>query len=197
MEENLDEELFRHLMMAARKTGMQMRRGPQGPEPGPGCEPPERMGMGPGPELPGMRFMGHGPQVPPEFRGPHGPEGHGPGMMRPPLSREFVLMLVAKKPEGIHQKEISEQMHINPSSVSELIDKLEDDGYLERRTDPSDRRATLLVLTEKGTARAAEVEDERSARIGGLFEQLSEAEKKTLNDLLVRLIGSDSRPEEE
>jgi len=195
MSENMDDELFCHLMTAARRARNQMHQlhGPQ--EPGPDCMPPERMGMGPGPELPGMRFMGHGPQVPPEFRGPRGPEGHGPGMMRPPLSREFVLMLVARKPEGIHQKEISEQMRINPSSVSELIDKLEDDGYLERRTDPADRRATLLMLTEKGAARAAEVEDERSARIGKLFETLSEAEKKTLDALLIKLIGAEQEAE--
>jgi DNA-binding MarR family transcriptional regulator len=33
-----------------------------------------------------------------------------------------------------------------------LVDYLEQHGYLERRPDPSDRRASLICLTERGWA---------------------------------------------
>jgi len=108
--------------------------------------------------------------------------------MRPPLTREHLLTVISRKPEGIHQKEVAEKAYINQSSVSELINKLESDGYIERRTDPDDKRATLLFLTEKGRARAAEVEDERSEMYRDIFAPLTEDEKQALSDILDKLL---------
>ena len=130
----------------------------------------------------GMPGMGPGRGMPPF--GPHG--------KRPPLSREHLLILIGKHPEGIRQKMIAEEAGINQSSTSELIDKLENDGYIERRVDPTDKRATLLFLTELGAARADEVEDERKEMFKGLFAKLSEEEKQTLSDLLDKLLEEET-----
>ena len=115
-------------------------------------------------------------------------------MRRPPLSREHLLTLIAQHPEGIRQKVLAEAAGINQSSASELIDKLEGDGYLQRRLDPTDRRATLLFLTELGQARAAEVADEREQRFKDLFAPLTEEEKDTLARLLNKLVGEAPNP---
>ena len=152
-----------------------------------------------------MQGKGHGPK-PEGFHGPtdgcfhpgkeggehhppmHHPQG-GPGMRKPPLSREHILVLLSKYPEGVRQKVIADQAGINQSSASELIDKLEFTGYLKRLPDPNDKRATLLILTEKGQARAAEVEDERKDMIRDFFAPLSEEEKETLSLLLDKLLA--------
>lgn len=97
-------------------------------------------------------------------------------------------MIIGKHPDGVRQKTISEKAEINQSSVSELITKLEGDGYVQRRVDPTDKRATLLFLTELGQARAAEVEDEHSAMFEGLFCALNDEEKATLSHLLDKLL---------
>ena len=125
----------------------------------------------------------------PEHHGPHGCHGHGPHGKRPPLSRERLLIIISKYPEGVRQKTIAEEVGINQSSASELINKLEATGYIKRNVDPSDKRATLLTLTEKGQARAAEVEDERAAMFEGIFSKLSDEEKQTLSDLLDKLLA--------
>ena len=39
---------------------------------------------------------------------------------------------------------------MTPQAMMELVDELEDLGYVERRPDPTDRRAKLIVLTAKG-----------------------------------------------
>ena len=126
-----------------------------------------------------------------ESRPPEGPENcHRPLMhRRPPLAREHLLLTISSR-EGIHQKELAEMMHVNPSSMSEFINKLEDDGYIVRNVDPEDKRATLIALTEKGSARAAEIRDEREARFNDLFGALTEEEKIQLNDLLGKIIGN-------
>lgn len=175
--------------------------GPQGPGNGPCPGGPQSPGKpaGPGtppapPFSPGMHKppFGQGmppvPPVPPFGAGMHKPP-FGPGVHKPPFSRERLLILISKHPEGIRQKAIADQLHIGQSSTSEMVDKLESDGYLVRRTDPSDKRATLLFLTELGQARAAEVEDERSEVFKDVFAVLTVEEKQTLSDLLDKLLG--------
>ncbi|MBQ1447444.1 MAG: winged helix DNA-binding protein, partial [Solobacterium sp.] len=98
-----------------------------------------------------------------------------------------LAMILAKGDEGVHQKELAEEMRINPSSISELIDKLEADRYIERTVDPADKRATIITLTEKGKARAYEVMDERQATAAEVFRNLSEEEKQTLLVLLDKI----------
>lgn len=107
--------------------------------------------------------------------------GHGPRM----LPRERILLILAGAPEdGIHQKDIAEQIRINPSSLSEAIDKLESDGYVVRDVDPEDRRSTKIRLTEKGSARACEVEDMHKERMEKLFANLTDEEQDQLLTLL-------------
>lgn len=104
------------------------------------------------------------------------------------MSRERLLVIVSEYPDGIHQKELAEHAGINPSSTSEVVSKLEDDGYLVRQIDPSDKRATVLKLTEMGQVRAEEIRAERDACFEELFGKLSEEEKQTLFDLLDKML---------
>lgn len=129
----------------------------------------------------------HRPMPPGQGRPPFPPPA-GAGMRRPPMIRERLLELIDRHPEGIRQKEIAQQSGINQSSASELINKLETDGYIVRKVDPADKRATLLSLTELGQARAAEVEDEEEERLKGIFGNLTEEEKIMLNSLLDKLL---------
>lgn len=54
---------------------------------------------------------------------------------------------------------IAQQLGLTPSTMTGLVDRLEEQGYLRREAHPSDRRATILRLTRKGeTAFQREVE---------------------------------------
>jgi DNA-binding MarR family transcriptional regulator len=55
----------------------------------------------------------------------------GPTGLAPSLG--FVVMTVNKKP-GIAAGEIADIMQLQPSTVTRLVDKLEDQGYLTRQT---------------------------------------------------------------
>jgi DNA-binding MarR family transcriptional regulator len=39
---------------------------------------------------------------------------------------------------------------MTPQAMGELVDELEGLGYVQRRRDPTDRRAKLITLTESG-----------------------------------------------
>lgn len=145
------------------------------------------------PECP-PEHRGHGPMdrmMPPEGRmpeaGPFRPHPH----RKPRFHRERILAVLNEREDGLHQKDLAQILMINPSSLSEAIDKLEADRYLERTVDPEDRRATIIRLTEKGKARAYEVEDERNAAIEEFFKDLNEEEKVQLLSLVDRLLKDD------
>ena len=94
-----------------------------------------------------------------------------------------------RKSRGIRQKDLADRIGINASSLSEQIDRLETDRYLERRENPEDKRSTLIVLTEKGKARAWEVQDERRKTAEQFCARLTDAEKDTLIGLLDKLLA--------
>ena len=98
-----------------------------------------------------------------------------------------MLDVIGNYEGGVRQKTLTEELRINPSSVSELVSKLESDGYVKRTVDPSDKRATLITLTELGEARSAELADERAEKMGKAFAKLTAEEKEQLLALLEKL----------
>jgi DNA-binding MarR family transcriptional regulator len=51
---------------------------------------------------------------------------------------------------GSRLTDLAERAQITKQSMGYLIDYLEQHGYLERRPDPTDRRAALISLTDRG-----------------------------------------------
>ena len=54
--------------------------------------------------------------------------------------------------EGIQVSELAQLARVRKQSMAQSVEQLEKQGYLERRPDPSDRRARLVFLTERGKA---------------------------------------------
>lgn len=117
-----------------------------------------------------------------------GPMEEGRDHRRPPMAREHILFLISSFEGGVHQKDLIERTRINPSSMSEFIAKLEEDGYLKREVDPEDKRATLLSLSDLGYARISELQDERVERLEKLFGNLTQEEKEELSSLLSKIL---------
>jgi len=61
--------------------------------------------------------------------------------------------------EGLRQAELAEQLEMEPIAIGRVIDRLEKAGYVERRADPSDRRAWRLHLTARAHAVVDDMED--------------------------------------
>ncbi len=51
--------------------------------------------------------------------------------------------------EGIHQNKLADLIEIMPITLARLLDKMEARGFIERRPNPTDRRAWLLYLTPR------------------------------------------------
>jgi DNA-binding MarR family transcriptional regulator len=77
------------------------------------------------------------------------------------------------RPDGSRLTELAEQAQITKQSAGFLVDQLERAGYVERVPDPTDARARLVRIAERGAkaipvaaAVVAEVEEEWTAHLG-------------------------------
>ncbi|GAC1391274.1 MAG: hypothetical protein NVSMB38_11280 [Ktedonobacteraceae bacterium] len=82
--------------------------------------------------------------------------------------------------------EISKLLHVTSPTVTQLIKSLEANGLVERRLDPTDRRAVGLVLTERGEKVVEKAEETFVTTFQGLIEYLGEEQSNQLVELLVK-----------
>lgn len=61
----------------------------------------------------------------------------------------FSLALLSRK-DGISQGELSQKFAVDPSRVTRLAKKLEEEGLIRKERDPEDNRVVRMYLTEKG-----------------------------------------------
>nr|WP_320115908.1 MarR family transcriptional regulator [uncultured Desulfuromonas sp.] len=68
------------------------------------------------------------------------------------------IIMLMRQEKPMRQCELAEVLGIEGPSLVRIIDGMEQSGFVERITDPSDRRARLLVLGDDGHNVGAEVE---------------------------------------
>jgi DNA-binding MarR family transcriptional regulator len=71
----------------------------------------------------------------------------------------WVLLKEAANAEGASQRELAQHMRIEPPTLVRHLDKLAQEGLVERRPDPDDRRVVRVVVTPAGFARLRELHD--------------------------------------
>lgn len=82
---------------------------------------------------------------------------------------------------------IGQQLGLTPSTMTGIVDRLEDLGLLRRERDANDRRATLLHLTRKGQAAFKREVDFYRAIVDGLLEATEAPEKPLVLEVVTHL----------
>jgi MarR family transcriptional regulator, transcriptional regulator for hemolysin len=59
---------------------------------------------------------------------------------------QWAVLVRIDRTEGLKQSELAEILDLQPISLTRLLDRLADNGLIERRADPNDRRANRLFL---------------------------------------------------
>jgi len=60
---------------------------------------------------------------------------------------QWGVLVRLDRSEGLKQSELAEILDLQPISLTRLLDRLAENGLIERRPDPNDRRANRLYLT--------------------------------------------------
>ena len=83
--------------------------------------------------------------------------------------------------------DIAAHLGVDISTVSRQVAQLEAEGLVRRGSDPSDRRATMICLTEAGADLVAKLRAARREYLSGVLEGWSETDIDHLGRLLERL----------
>ena len=98
-------------------------------------------------------------------------------------------ILLRLRDEPMTQKELTDQLRIQPGSLSEMLAKVERAGLVEKRRSERDRRNFELRLTDEGRAQADVFEKEQMEQATWLLEPLTDDQKTQLKSLLETLIA--------
>ncbi|MDF8264621.1 MarR family winged helix-turn-helix transcriptional regulator [Luteipulveratus flavus] len=92
--------------------------------------------------------------------------------------------------EELRLSGLAERLRIAPRSTTEVVDRLETLGLVRRSPSPSDRRATVLTLTDKGEQLRRTLDRRRVESTEDLFAALSDTERDTLGRLLRKALDA-------
>ena len=65
----------------------------------------------------------------------------------------FILNYLENCKDHVHPKDLSKVMSVSMARITNLLNKMEADGDIQRCVDPDDKRQVIVVMTEKGKAR--------------------------------------------
>ena len=110
----------------------------------------------------------------------------------------MVLSILAAR-DGITQREIVEITHLRPPTVSVIIAKMQEEGMIKVEKNPTDRRQTIICLTDYGkeidSSVIAKIKETDSLAIEGLSEEevsaLMVLLEKMRNNLLLSMGGKE------
>ena len=94
----------------------------------------------------------------------------------------------AGAPYELNPTELARTTLLSSGGMTKRLDRMVEAGLLERRPDPSDRRGTLVTLTERGKAAVDGALEAHVANEEQLLRSLTRAEQRTLDDLLHTLL---------
>lgn len=97
------------------------------------------------------------------------------------------FLILGRLDEPRSMGSLGECMEMDASTVTGSIDRLEEQGLVERRPDPHDRRVRMIAITDRG----AEFRDRVHGRIGArspLVERLSATEIGVMVDLMRKAV---------
>lgn len=101
---------------------------------------------------------------------------------------KFVLLfLLHDKPGGLSPHELAERAGVTRATITGLLDGLERDGFIARRSGLDDRRKISVSLTQPGRETARDLFTEHADWVASLFHGFTDDDRKVLNALLQRI----------
>jgi DNA-binding MarR family transcriptional regulator len=106
------------------------------------------------------------------------------------LPRFDLLAQLDKAPNGMTLGELSQRMMVSNGNVTGLTERLVEQGLLDRRASPTDRRAQIVSLTAEGRRAFRSMARTHEDWIADIFSGLSATEIDTLMNLLAKTKAS-------
>lgn len=113
----------------------------------------------------------------------------GIGVTRP----QWQVLTMLARHEGINQGGLAELLEVEPITLCRMVDRLQEAGLVERRPDPSDRRAWRLFLSGKANGLIGELRPLALSLFDEAMTGLTPDEREMLHEMLGRIRSNLSR----
>ena len=103
------------------------------------------------------------------------------------VAEAYALTEIAREGQLL-QNDLVQRLNLAKSSVSRLVEKLVERGWIVRERSPDDGRAWLLALTEAGESVAASLAQTREAKFLQVLNHIPPTERESVQQALDILI---------
>jgi len=100
---------------------------------------------------------------------------------------QWKVMFRLDRSPGLRQVELADMLDIEPITLCRIIDRLEESGLVERRGDPTDRRAWLLYLADSARPLKAKLDALGDAMIAEAFAGIDPSDLEKMKVILARI----------
>jgi DNA-binding MarR family transcriptional regulator len=97
------------------------------------------------------------------------------------------LLLSLERNPDANQVFHADLLEIEPITLTRIVDRLEEAGWIERRSDPADRRARILHLTDKSRGIVTRLRATVEALFEDMLEGFDPGERALFASLLARI----------
>lgn len=102
------------------------------------------------------------------------------------VGQELILVALWHA-DGVPITELAERLEVQTPTVSRMVRRMENAGFVERRTSPDDQRVSIVHATEKGRGVRAEIEEIWTTIQDEMTDGMTSAEVDTFHALLDRV----------
>lgn len=107
---------------------------------------------------------------------------------------QFHMLMLINRRGVCNVSDLASAMEVKPSAITVMLDRLVQNGFVERRHDENDRRAVLVSLTDYGNEMILKGRKKSIDIIKWYFGQLEPAEVETLTCIVEKLSVMDKPP---
>ena len=111
---------------------------------------------------------------------------HMPLSARP----DFAVLAALEEYGDLSQADLGRRLGLDRNEVSGIAVRLERGQYIDRHADPGNRRRNVLTLTASGRRYLEDIQQRADAAQDELLAGLNAAERRQLNELLAKVLGS-------
>jgi DNA-binding MarR family transcriptional regulator len=107
--------------------------------------------------------------------------------------QRLVIRIAGRFP-GISAGDLARLLHVHPSTLTGILDRLERSGLIRRRSDPRDGRRSLLGLTDKGRRLDVAAEGTIEAAVARALGEVSPDTLEAAREVLQSVAASLAKP---
>ncbi|MBV1710309.1 MAG: MarR family transcriptional regulator [Erysipelothrix sp.] len=101
-----------------------------------------------------------------------------------------MLMMIGQltKQGPVPVSELKKYMHISAPAITQFVNILHFKGYVQKFSDPMDKRKSLIALSEKGEKELKKAMEKLKVHMGLMVRHLGENDTRTLNEILSKIV---------